>query len=152
MAIKVGELAPDIETEASDGKHFSLAAQQGRHVVLFFYPKSFTGVCTKETASFGEVLPELTSLGASVLGISTDNLETQCAFSESLGGKIRLLPDPKGHIGKAYGVLWPVGAMARRVSFVVGPDQRVEKVVWHELSVSKHTEGVLTHLREKATP
>lgn len=138
-----------IETDGSDGQRFRLADHLGSYVVLYFYPKSFTPTCARQTTSFRDVVPELRTLNALVVGVSTDDLSTQCDFGEQLNTSFPLLPDPAAKISREYDVLWPIGGIARRVTYVIEPDGTIGKVIWHELSVSKHLEGALEHIRSR---
>ncbi len=83
--VTVGTTAPDFTLEAALGGkdirfHLAAALKKGA-VVVFFYPKSFTSVCTEEAHLFAEAMDEFEKLGASVIGISSDNIETQRKFA-----------------------------------------------------------------------
>lgn len=149
--LDVGALAPDFEAESSAGRKIRLADLRGRPVVLYFFPKAFTPVCTVETARFRDNYPDLTALGAEVIGVSPDPLEIQCEFGRRHQVEFPLLADPERRIASAYGVLWPVVPRARRVTFIIGETGVIERVLWHELHVSKHLEGVLEHLKQRQT-
>jgi len=75
-------------------------------VVVYFYPKSFTSVCTEEAHLFAEAMSEFEALGSSVIGISTDTIETQREFSRmECRDKFPVAGDPDGNVVKAYNVL-----------------------------------------------
>lgn len=118
-------------------------------MVLYFFPKAFTPVCTVETARFRDNFAELSSLGAHVLGVSPDPIETQCEFGRQQRVQFPLLADSERRICSSFGVLWPLLPRVRRVTFVLNEAQRVELVLSHELQVSKHLDGVLNHLRKR---
>lgn len=145
----VGSKAPDFEADASDGRKIRLADLRGQPVVLYFFPKAFTPVCTVETRQFGAHHADLRALGAEVLGISTDPVGVQCEFARAERLGFPLLADPDGSIARAYGVLWPLLPRARRVTFVIGETGSIELVLWHELRVSRHLDGVLEHLKQR---
>ena len=145
--LKVGDLAPEIDLPASDGNVFKLGDRKGRYVVVYFFPAAFTGGCTIETKQFRDRSSELSSLGADVVGISTDSLEKQCSFATSLDAKFPMVGDPDKRVTHAYGVAWPLVGLARRVTFVVGPTQRIEAIFAHELQVGKHVEDVAAFLQ-----
>lgn len=121
-----GDLAPAFSLPATGGKTVALGDYKGKTVVLAFYPKAFTGGCTKEMSAFRDRHPEFTGDGIQVLGISADDLETQTKFAESLKVPFPLVADPEGVAAKAYGV-WSEGR-ARRVTFVIGGDGKVMAV------------------------
>jgi peroxiredoxin Q/BCP len=150
--LSVGAWAPDFEAEASDGGTVSLSAWRGSPVVLYFFPRSFTPICTRQAARFRDNHAELTALGAKVVGVSPDPLETQCEFGRAQRVQFPLLGDPERRICQAYGVVWSLLPRVRRVTFVIGDAGRVELVLHHEFQISKHLDGVLQHLRKRATP
>lgn len=150
--LAVGAQAPDFRAAATDGRELSLAELSRGPVVLYFFPKAFTPVCAHETARFRDNFAELSELGAHVLGISPDPIETQCEFGRQQRVQFPLLADPERRICGAYGVLWPILPRVRRVTFVLSEARRVELVLSHEFQVSKHLDGVLNHLRRRAAP
>ena len=147
--IAVGDLAPEIDLDASDGTRFLLSAHRGRTVVVYFFPKAFSPGCTRESLRFRDNAPDLGTLGADVVGISTDDLATQCEFAAELKVSFPLVADVGGHVTRAWGVRWPILGLARRVTFVVGRDGRVEAVFQHEIQVNRHLDGVLAFLRKR---
>jgi thioredoxin-dependent peroxiredoxin len=147
--LPVGVAAPDFEAQASDGRTLRLSELRGKAVVLYFYPKSFTPICTVETRRFRDSYPDLVALGAEVVGVSADDLAVQCEFGRQQQVNFPLLADTGGRIATAYGVLWPVISRARRVTFVIDEKGIVELATWHEFQVSKHLDEVLNHLRKR---
>jgi peroxiredoxin len=142
--LKPGDMAPEIDALASDGSRFVLSAQATKLCpVVYFFPKAFTPGCTKETIRFRDNYPELQLAGASIVGISTDDTATQCSFAESLRAPFPMIGDVDLTISTAYGVLWPVIARPRRVTFVIGPLRTVEAVFQHEVQIAKHRDDVL---------
>jgi thioredoxin-dependent peroxiredoxin len=126
--IAVGENAPDFQGPTGDGTPLTLSSYRGRPVVLFFYPKAHTSGCRAETRGFAEHYPELQGAGIAVVGISVDSVADQKSFAAECGAAFPLVADHDGSIARAYGVLG-VFRVARRVTFFVGPDGRVEDVV-----------------------
>lgn len=128
----IGATAPDFTLSAAlAGKSFSFhlaeALKQGPAVV-YFYPKSFTSVCTLEAHAFAEAAPDFAKAGASLIGISHDDLATQLAFSsKDCRDAFPVGADPDGAVIRAYDVrLLSVGpAFADRVSFVIAPDGKI---------------------------
>jgi peroxiredoxin len=130
-ALPVGASAPDFTVPAAlAGKayRYSLARSLERGpVVLYFYPKAFTSGCTAEAHEFAEATPRFNALGASVLGMSTDDLGTLERFSvEGCRDKFAVAADEGGRIARRYDAVRPGAAsMADRVSYVIGPHGRV---------------------------
>lgn len=123
---------------------------RGKSVVLYFFPKAFTPLCTVETLRFRDSHSELAALGAEVIGVSTDELGTQCEFGRRQQVNFPLLADPERRIVSAYGVSWPLLPRARRVTFVLDEQGRIELVCRHEFQVSKHLDDVLMHLKKRS--
>ncbi len=126
--IAVGDAAPEFQGTTGDGTSLSLSSLKGRPVVLYFYPKAHTSGCRLETRGFAEHYPELQRAGIQVVGVSVDSVEDQKSFAAECGAAFPLVADHDRTIARAYGVLGLLG-VARRVTFFVGPDGRVEDVV-----------------------
>ncbi|HKY91528.1 MAG TPA: peroxiredoxin [Nevskiaceae bacterium] len=126
-ALQVGAKAPDFTTQASlAGKpfEFSLAGALAKGpVVLYFYPAAFTKGCTIEAHQFAEATDEFARLGATVIGISKDDIETLNKFSVSeCRNKFAVAADPGLKIATSYDAKMPVVAYADRTSYVIAPD------------------------------
>jgi peroxiredoxin len=145
--LSAGDLAPEINATASDGHRFRLSAQSARLcTVIYFFPKAFTPGCTKETMRFRDNFAELEIAGASVVGISTDDHETQCAFADSLRAPFPMIADADKRISTAYGVLMPLIRIPRRVTFIVNPLRTIDAVFEHNIQIAKHRDDVLRHV------
>jgi peroxiredoxin len=135
--LSVGSPAPTFSVAAALGGNavvFDLKESLSRGpVVVYFYPKSFTSVCTEEAHLFAEAMAEFETLGASVIGISTDTLDTQQEFSR-LGcrDKFPVGADPDGKVVRAYdasrGARDNPRIVASRTSYVITPDGRIGSV------------------------
>jgi peroxiredoxin len=154
--LKVGDAAPPIDTTGNDGKRFALYEQEALCAIVYFFPKAFTPHCTKETREFRKHYVELELAGAVLVGVSTDDMETQCRFASSLGAPFPILPDHDQSICRAYDVLWPIVGIAHRVTYVVAsnpaalaPGWKVEAVFHHELDVAAHRDEVLRFVNDK---
>ena len=116
--------------------------------MLFFFPKAFTLGCTIENRAFRDNHALIRSLGAELLGISVDTVKRQCEFAEKENLRFTLIGDASKEIGRAYGVLWPVLDIDRRVTFILDPAGVIEHVIHHEVRVYRHLDDVLAWLRE----
>ncbi len=129
-ALKVGDKAPDFSAQASlGGKQFAFSladALKKGPVVLYFYPAAFTKGCTIEAHDFAEATPKFQALGATVIGVSHDKIETLDKFSVSeCRSKFAVAADPDGKVIKAYDAKMPVMPYANRTSYVIAPDNTV---------------------------
>ena len=130
-ALPEGSKAPDFTTQASlGGKPFTFAlgdALKKGPVVLYFYPAAFTPGCTKEAHDFAEATDKFKALGATVIGVSYDNVETLNKFSVSeCRNKFAVASDSDQKIMKAYdAVLTGKPELANRTSYVISPSGEV---------------------------
>jgi peroxiredoxin Q/BCP len=115
--LNVGDPAPEFELPGTDDKTYRLSDYRGRKVILAFYPGDFTAVCTKQFCSYRDQGDKLDSLGAEVLGISPQSVESHERFVEEKRLNVPLLADEDKAVARAYGVL--AGPMVRRAIFVV---------------------------------
>jgi peroxiredoxin Q/BCP len=114
-AIAIGDPAPDFTLEGTDGP-FTLAEHRGEIVVLLFYPGDETPVCTRQFCSYRDT--GLEGLGATVVGISAQDLDSHKRFTSHHGLTVPLLADVDKKVAKAYGVHAPMVG-TRRAVFVV---------------------------------
>jgi thioredoxin-dependent peroxiredoxin len=144
----VGEMAPDFTAAAEDGQPFTLSSLRGRPVALYFFPKANTSGCTMETRAFADHYAELQSAGWAVVGVSVDSVPTQKQFAEKCHVAFHLVSDTDKAIARSYDVLGFLG-FARRVTFLIGADGRVEDVVSAMLPAA-HISRTLEHARNSA--
>jgi peroxiredoxin len=147
-ALAVGAVTPDFTTEAARaGQAFTFSLKETLRkgpVVLYFYPKAFTNGCTIEAHNFAEATPRFSALGATVVGISNDNIETLKKFSvEACRDKFAVAADSGARIMKLYdAALWVKPDMADRISYVISPEGKV-LYVYSSLSPDQHVENTL---------
>ncbi|WP_206952731.1 peroxiredoxin [Trinickia acidisoli] len=153
--LKAGDKAPDFTTEASLGGNaypYSLAdALKKGPVVLYFYPAAFTKGCTIEAHEFADAVDQYKRYGASVIGVSHDDIATLKKFSVSeCRSKFPVAADPQRHIIDAYDAAMPlVKTMANRVSYVIAPDGTI-LYEYTSLSPDKHVQNTLNVVKEWA--
>ena len=152
--LTIGTNAPAFSTKAARGGteiNYTLSeALKKGPVVVYFYPKSFTSVCTEEAHLFAEAMPKFEILGVSVIGISTDKIETQREFSRTAcRDKFPVGADPQGDIVKAYDVMgWKQGRniFASRTSYVITPDGNIASVLTAP-DAGSHIQSALTFVK-----
>lgn len=118
MAASLGELAPDFTLPGTGGRSYSLSSYRGKTVVIVFYPGDDSPVCTKQLNSYNNELSEFEGVGAQVLAISAQDMESHEAFASKHGFKFPLLADTDKAVATAYGTVGPLG-FPRRSVFVV---------------------------------
>ena len=150
-ALKPGAQAPDFSARASlGGKEFdfSLAEALSRGpVVLYFYPAAFTHGCTIEAHEFAEAIDKYKALGASVIGVSSDDIATLNKFSVSeCRSKFPVAADADKKIMTAYDARLALG-YANRTSYVIAPDGRI-LYEYTNLDPGSHVENTLDAVKK----
>jgi thioredoxin-dependent peroxiredoxin len=126
---KAGDTAPLFTGQDQDGKTIKLADYTGKKIVLlYFYPKDFTGGCTKEACGFRDRMGELQKDNVQVIGVSFDTAERHKEFIAKYHLNFPLIADPDGKIVDLYGVRMDHMNMAHRVSFLIGLDGKIVHV------------------------
>ena len=152
-ALKPGDAAPDFKAPASLGGNefqYSLAeALKKGPVVLYFYPAAFTTGCTLEAHDFADAVDAYRALGATVIGVSHDDIATLKKFSVSeCRSKFAVAADQDQSIMKSYdAVLTLMPQYADRVSYVIAPDGRVI-FAYKSMNPEKHVESTLDALKK----
>ena len=125
--IEPGRKAPDFRLRDQDGNEVSLGDFAGRKLVLVFYPLDFSPVCSDQLSLYQEVLGEIESRGATLVGVSVDSAFCHRAFREHLNLTMPLLSDfhPKGEMSSAYGAYREDRGSTNRSLVLVDPDGNV---------------------------
>lgn len=146
-ALPAGAAAPDFTTQATlAGKPFTFAladALKSGPVVLYFYPAAFTKGCTVEAHEFAEATAKFKALGATVIGVSHDDIGTLNKFSVSeCRSKFAVASDADQRIAKAYDSVLFFTSYSNRTSYVISPDGKIV-YAYSALSPDKHVENTL---------
>lgn len=152
MAVDVGQPAPDFTLSATTGTDVTLSSFKGKkNVVLFFFPKAFTGTCERQVVGHSADLAKFQELNAEVFGISTDQTPSQQAFAKQCGNvAYPLLSDFRHRVINTFGVARPEGgAPNERAAFVIDKEGVVRyKQVEKSPGEWSGTEGELQALRQ----
>jgi peroxiredoxin Q/BCP len=149
MQVKVGDKAPDFTLPSQMGDNVTLSEYQGKkNVVLYFYPKDETRGCTREACEFRDRYEVFTSLGAEVLGVSSDTLESHKSFATHYGLPFLLLSDEDSKVRKLYGVPSTMGILPGRVTYIIDKKGVVRHIFNSQLQPEKHIEEALRILKE----
>jgi thioredoxin-dependent peroxiredoxin len=142
------DIIPDLTVTLDDGATTTLSTlADGHHLVVFFYPKAFTGGCTAQACHFRDLGAEFAAVGARRVGISRDDVETQARFSDTHGFDFPLIADPDGAVAKAFGAKRPGPIPSKRQTIVLGPDLRVGTRIASETNMDVHADDALAYLR-----
>lgn len=151
--LEVGDSAPNFEAPADGGGGFSLKAQNGKAVVLYFYPKDDTPGCTKEAIAFSEQIEAFEGQGAIVVGLSKDPVAKHDKFKNKYELKVTLVSDEDGSICEQYGVWVEKNMYGRkymgieRATFLIDGNGKIRNI-WRKVKVAGHSDAVLSALEE----
>jgi len=151
-SIQVGDPAPAFTGTTQTGETISLADFLGKRiVVLYFYPKDNTTVCTAQACAFRDVYEDFTTAGAVVIGVSSDSTESHQQFAEGKKLPFLLLSDEDGSLRKLYGVPKTLGLFPGRVTYVIDQQGIVRLVFNSQLFGGKHVTEALAMVKRLAT-
>jgi thioredoxin-dependent peroxiredoxin len=145
---KVGDKAPDFKLQGSDGKTHALSDYKGKSgVVLAWFPKAFTGGCTKECKSFATASKSLHGLKIGYFTASVDTSELNKKFAESLDCDYPILSDPDKSVATAYGVVHEGRAVPERWTFYIDKEG-VIKAIDKKVRPEQAAEDVAAKVKE----
>jgi peroxiredoxin Q/BCP len=147
--LKVGDTAPDFTMVGSDGKTYKLSelTKAGKAVVVAWYPRAFTGGCTKECASFKEQGGKIREYNVAYFTASNDPAEKNKEFAQSLNADYPILSDPDSSVATSYGVFNAERKAALRWTFYIGADGKVMHID-KAVKTDSHGADVATKLGE----
>ena len=148
MAVKVGDKAPDFTLPSQMGDNVTLSEYVGKkNIVLYFYPKDETPGCTREACSFRDSYEELTNLGAEVLGVSGQSVESHKSFATHYGLPFILLSDRDNKVRELYGVPSTMGLIPGRVTYIIDKQGIVRHIFSSQLNIDRHIKDALHVIR-----
>ncbi len=154
VAWSIGDPAPDFCLPDQNGTERCLKDYRGKWVVLYFYPRDNTSGCTAEAREFTELKPEFERLGAVILGVSKDSVQSHQRFAAKHNLGITLLSDPEHQVLETYGA-WQLKKQCGRESWgtvrstvLIDSEGRIA-FHWPRVRKAKgHAEQVLLKLKE----
>ena len=145
--IKVGDPAPEFALRAQDGEVVRLSDLLSRgSAVVYFYPKDKTPGCTAEAGAFRDSYAKFGELGAEVVGISSDSVDSHRGFASECQLPFKLLSDQSGEVRKRFGVPSSMGILPGRVTYVIDRGGIVRYIFSSQLQVTRHVEEALESL------
>jgi thioredoxin-dependent peroxiredoxin len=150
----VGDTAPDFSLPSQKGGVVTLRDLLGKNeVVLYFYPKDNTPGCTAEAKAFRDSYEVFKEMGAEVVGVSSDSVDSHLDFASRCDLPFTLLSDPGGRVRKLYGVPSTFGVLPGRVTYVIDTHGVVRHIFNSQFNATKHADeaiSVLKSIREKS--
>jgi len=144
----VGTEAPAFKLQDQNGDWHELGDYSGQWLAVYFYPRDDTPGCTKEACNFRDNIYAFKAIGAAVVGISVDDVESHKAFSDKYKLPFTILADQSNETAKAYGVLkdYKLIKLASRQSFLIDPEGRVAKH-YADVDPDTHSDEVLADIK-----
>ena len=147
--VGVGDPAPDFTLPSANGEPISLSEFRGRcEVVLFFYPKNDTPVCTAEACSFRDSYEAFRDAGVEVIGVSADSVASHRRFVDRHRLPFRLVSDADGALRASYGVPRTWGVFPGRVTYLIDTEGIVRHIVSSQFLPAKHVDETLRALKQ----
>lgn len=146
---RAGDQAPAFEAQAHTGETIRLEDLRGKPVVLYFYPKDDTPGCTVEAKQFQASVADFQKAGATVLGVSPDDVDSHCKFADKFSLTFPLLADTDHALAEQYGVWVEKNRFGRkywgvqRATFLIGPDGTIQQA-WPKVKPEGHAAEVLS--------
>jgi len=151
--VRVGDPAPDFSVPSSDGETVSFGDYRGKSdVVLFFYPKDHTPLCTAEACSFRDSYEAFREVGAEVIGVSADSDASHRRFAARHRLPFRLISDADGSLRTRYGVPRTLGLFPGRVTYLIDREGVVRHVFSSQIQAARHVEEALRILKSLHGP
>jgi peroxiredoxin Q/BCP len=151
--VEENKLAPDFELKDSEGNLVKLSDFRGKTVILYFYPKALTSGCTKEAQDFRDNYEEIKKLGAEVIGVSGDKVETIKKFKQKENLPFILLSDEGFRVSTEYGVYKEKSMYGKkymgieRSTFIIDKDGVVRKIM-RKVKVPNHVKEVIEEIKK----
>jgi thioredoxin-dependent peroxiredoxin len=145
--------APSFNLSDQNNTMHTLEQYHGHWLVLYFYPKDDTPGCTKEACSFRDGMSNLKALGATVLGVSADDVDSHGKFAKKYELNFPLLADSGAELAKSYGAYGDKNMYGKiftgilRYTFLINPEGEIVKT-WKKVQSEIHAEEVEKVLRE----
>jgi peroxiredoxin Q/BCP len=141
--LAIGDRAPDPEvvTHTDGCGPLSRFWAEGP-LILFFYPKDNTSICTKQACTLQSSFAEFAEFKAAVVGSSTGSVASHKGFAEKHGLSFPLVADEGGKLAKAFGAFRSLIRISKRITYVIGSDGTILDRIHNELSVTAHLDMV----------
>jgi thioredoxin-dependent peroxiredoxin len=147
--IGIGDSAPDFQLDSQSGETVRLKDVIGqKDIVLYFYPKDNTPGCTTEAQAFRDSYEAFKDLGAEVIGVSSDSVDSHRDFASKCNLPFTILSDSGGKVRKLYGVPSSLGLFPGRVTYVIDRKGVVRYVFSSQMNPAKHVEEAARVLKE----
>mgnify|MGYP001580653651 CR=1 FL=1 len=152
--LTINQIIPDFEGKAfhKDEEHIIKLSQfRGKWLVMIFYPADFTFICPTELEEAANHYAEFQRIGAEVVGVSTDKVETHKAWHDTSPAikKVTypLIADPTGKLCREFGTYIEAEGVSLRGTFIIDPDGHVKTIEIHDNNIGRSTDELLRKLQ-----
>jgi len=151
MAIKIGDKLPSFTLNDQDGKSFSIDDLIGKkNIVIYFYPKDETSICTAEAEGFRDASSSFEGLDAAIIGISSDSVNSHKKFAENHNLPFTLLSDSDKKVQNLFAVPKDLlGMLPGRTTYIANKKGIVIHIFDHAFSADKHVVAALKSLQKE---
>ena len=142
--LEIGDPAPDFSATTHDGNRIHMSDYTGkRGLVLFFYPKDGTSLCTKEACAFRDSYEKFIEAGVDVIGVSGDTEESHRDFIRQHKLSFPLISDADGSLRKTFSVPKTIGILPGRVTYVIDKEGIIRQIFSAQLASDEHVKQAL---------
>jgi thioredoxin-dependent peroxiredoxin len=146
--LSVGLQAPRFTLQSQTGQEFNLGEMLGKtEIVLYFYPKDNTPGCTTEAKAFRDSYNIFREMGAEVIGVSSDSVDSHRDFASKCDLPFTILSDLGGKVRKVYGVPSSLGLFPGRVTYIIDKKGVVRHIFSSQMNPSRHVEEAVRVLK-----
>ena len=148
--LRIGDSAPDFKLQDQSGSPRNLSDLVANgDLILYFYPDDFSPVCSAEACVFRDNFDDVTDIGAQIVGVSPQSVNSHRNFSNRFSIPFPLLSDPSKKMIRAYGVDGPLGFGVRRVTYLINSSKIIQNRVVSDFFVGSHTDLLKKTIRER---
>ena len=147
--IKVGDKAPDFTLPSQTGENITLSNFFGKkNIVLYFYPKDESRGCTREACTFRDNYEVFKDLGAEVIGISSQDVESHRSFDSHYNLPFILVSDKDSKVRELYGVPSTMGVLPGRVTYIIDKEGIIRHIFSSQFQPEKHIKEAIDVLKK----
>ncbi len=148
VKVKVGDSAPNFTLPSQFGGNITLSKFFGKkNIVLYFYPKDESRGCTRQACSFRDSYEIFKELGAEVIGVSSDDVESHKSFASKHSLPFILLSDKDKKVRKLYGVPSTLGVLPGRVTYIIDKEGIIRHIFSSQFQPQKHIDEAIKVLK-----
>jgi len=147
--LEIGQKAPDFKLPSTTGNLFHLRQHaKNKPLILYFYPKDNTKVCTEQACNLRDNFDVLEELDITVIGISTDSVKKHLAFKERNNLPFELLADRDGKVSKLYKAHIPFLNLSKRITYLLNKDHEIASRFSDLFNAENHIKQTIKNLEK----